>query len=458
MTPSAEARFALKSRRVVLPGQAVPGPAVIVIDGGRIESVTAGDAAPKDAPVEDLGDLVVLPGGVDTHAHINEPGRTDWEGFATATAAAAAGGVTTVVDMPLNSIPATTSLAALNTKAESAAGQCRIDYGFWGGIIPGNSAELAPMIDAGIMGFKCFLIESGVDEFPMVGEAELRRAMPILASRGVPLLVHAELESPVSVAAGNPKSYGRYVASRPQRWEVDAIRMVIKLAAEFKCMTHIVHLSAGDALADIVAARAAGVPLTAETCPHYLAFTAEEIPDGATHYKCAPPIREAKNRERLWQGLAEGSIEFVVSDHSPCTPQLKLMDKGDFDHAWGGIAGLQFARAVTWTEMQRRGLGWDRLARWTSEAPATFAGLKAKKGRIAAGQDADLVVFDDKSSFTLTAAMVKHRHSVTPYAGRQLSGVVRRTYLRGGVIFQEGQLPMTPRGHQLFRHHKGEQA
>lgn len=429
--------------QVVLPGTSAPVPAMFEVFEGRIRQVQVTDGAVHEAvsagvPVFDFKDLVVLPGLVDTHAHINEPGRTDWEGFETATRAAAVGGITTVIDMPLNSIPATTSLAALGTKEAAASGKCRIDYGFWGGVIPGNSAELEPMVRAGAFGFKCFLCPSGVDEFPHVVEKDLRAAMPILARLGVPLLVHAELESPVAVHERDPRKYRGFLESRPQKWEVDAIRQVIELARETGCRTHIVHLSAADALPILERARAEGVSITAETCPHYLSFTAEEIPDGATHFKCCPPIRESDNRELLWRAIAARQIEFIVSDHSPCTPGLKLRESGDFAKAWGGIAGLQFGLPVIWSEMRSRGFGLGDLAQLMSSRTAAFLGLESRKGAIAPGMDADFVVFDPVAEARIEEANVLHRHSLTPYAGRSVRGRVIRTFLRGTEIAADG--------------------
>lgn len=434
---------AFKSTRVLLPDGLKA--ATVVVRDGRIAEVRTGTRADGI----DLGSAVLMPGIVDTHAHINEPGRTDWEGFATATRAAAAGGITTVVDMPLNSIPPTTTLAAMRAKASAAEGQCAIDYAFWGGIVPGNAAELEPMVRAGIMGFKCFLIDSGVDEFPMSDERTLREAMPILARLGVPLLVHAELESPTGARTG--RTYESYLASRPQRWEVDAIRLVIGLARETGCRTHIVHLSAADALVDLSSARAAGVPITAETCPHYLAFEAEKIPDGATHFKCAPPIREHSNRERLWRAVASSEIEFIVSDHSPCTPALKRMEEGDFERAWGGIAGLQFSLPVIWSEMKKRGMTLAELSERMSARTARFLGLAGRKGSIVVGADADLVVWNPEATFSPTPDQVLHRHPITPYEGLTLHGVVEQTYVRGNLVYDRGRFPASPAGRWIGR-------
>ena len=433
-------RRALRSTRIVTPDGFFDG--AVVLDGEKIV-----DMVDRDDGAEELGDLVLMPGLVDSHAHLNEPGRTDWEGFDTATRAAAAGGVTTIVDMPLNCIPVTTSLDALRVKQAAVADHAHIDYGFWGGIVPGNTHELQPMIDAGVRGFKAFLCFSGIDDFQASTETDLRAAMPILAAANVPLLVHAELESDAP-RFGDPHLYASFLASRPPRWETDAIALVTRLAAEYRCPTHIVHLSAADALAAAERARAAGVPLSLETCPHYLTLEAESVPDGHTEWKCAPPIREHANRERLWEGLRRGTIELVVSDHSPCTPDLKKRETGDFEHAWGGIASLQLALPLVWTEAQARGFSLLDLARWMSAAPAALARLP-HKGRIAPGMDADLVVLEPDARFTITPELLYFRHKLTPYMGRTVTGRVRSTLLRGTTIFTDGEFPALARGRRL---------
>lgn len=432
----------VRSRRVVTPGGIAP--AAIHVRGGKIERVAAWDEVPAGAAVDDVGELAVLPGIVDTHVHLNEPGRAEWEGFATATRAAAIGGVTTLVDMPLNSIPPTTTRAALAAKREAARGQCAVDVGFWGGVVPGNAGELAGMVEDGVRGFKCFLVDSGVPEFGWVGERELLPAMRVLAGLGAPLLVHAEVAGPIEVATArlsgaDPRRYATYLASRPESAEEQAIALVTGLCRETGARTHIVHHSAAGALPLLRAARERGLPLTAETCPHYLHFTAEAIPDGATPFKCAPPIREAQNREALWRALAEGVLDMVASDHSPCTPGLKAIEAGDFVAAWGGVAGLQLALPVVWTEAAARGHTLAQIARWMCEAPARLAGLTGQKGTIAAGADADLLVFDDAAAQTVTPEVVHHRHKVTPYAGETLRGVVHATYLRGQRIAERGR-------------------
>lgn len=424
----------IRSRRVVTPSGT--GPASIVIEDGKIAAVLAWD----DGADVDAGELAILPGIVDTHVHLNEPGRTEWEGFATATRAAAAGGTTTLVDMPLNSIPATTTREALAAKRLAARGQCAVDVGFWGGVVPGNAGELAGMVLDGVRGFKCFLVESGVDEFGWVGEPELVPAMQILAGLHVPLLVHAEVMGPIAraeaaLAGADPRAYATYLASRPPAAEEEAIALVTRLCRATGARTHIVHHSAASALDQLRAARAEGLPLTAETCPHYLRFAAEQIPDGATAWKCAPPIRDEANRELLWAALAEGVLSLVASDHSPCTPALKQPEAGDFLAAWGGIAGLQLALPVVWTEARARGHSLDDLVRWMCAAPARLAGLTGKKGAIVAGNDADLVIFDDAALVQVDAPMIRHRHSITPYAGALLHGRVHATYLRGHRVF-----------------------
>ncbi len=437
-------KFAIRSKRVMLPFSS-PQARTILVSAEKIEGIFGYQELPSDCPVMDVGNSVVMPGIVDTHAHINEPGRTEWEGFRTATRAAAAGGITTVIDMPLNSIPATTSVKALQAKAESARGQCSVDYGFWGGVVPGNCGELQPMVDQGVMGFKAFLIDSGVDEFPSVTEADLKKAMPILAKAGVPLLVHAELQTLGSsgfvgfVGSLGSVSYAHYLSSRPQKWEVDAIQLMIRLAGETGCRVHIVHLSAADALEDLTRARASGIPITVETCPHYLALASEEIRDGATQFKCAPPIREKQNQDRLWKALETSQIDFIVSDHSPCTPRLKNLDVGDFDRAWGGVSGLQFSLPVIWTEMKNRNLEFSHLVRWMCEGPAQFLGLGNRKGKIAPGYDADLVILNPEKSFTLSPSMIQHRHLLTPYEAHVLDGVVEKTFLRGHCVYESGR-------------------
>jgi allantoinase len=439
----------IRSQRVVTPDGVRP--AAIHITGGVIERVAEWGDVPAGATLRDHGDAAVLPGIVDTHVHLNEPGRTEWEGFATATRAAAVGGVTTLVDMPLNSIPPTTTREAFAAKRSAAAGQCAVDVGFWGGVVPGNQRELAGMVADGVRGFKCFLVDSGVEEFGWVGETELAPAMQILAGLRVPLLVHAEVAGPIdqasaALASADPRKYATYLASRPPAAEEQAIALVTRLCRATNARTHIVHHSAASALPLLREARAAGLPLTAETCPHYLHFTAEAIPDGATPFKCAPPIRDAANREALWEALADGTLDFVASDHSPCTPNLKAMEQGDYMAAWGGVAGLQLALPVVWTEAKRRGHTLADLVRWMCAGPARLAGLTGKKGAIAPGADADLVAFAPDESTIVSADRVQHRHKITPYAGETLRGAVHATYLRGNLVAEHGKALATDLG------------
>jgi allantoinase len=441
-----------RSRRVVSPHGVHP--AAVHVRDGVITSVSGYDEIGAHSTLVDAGNAILLPGLIDTHVHINDPGRADWEGFESATLAAAAGGITTVVDMPLNSVPATTTSAALAAKRERAEGRTSVDVGFWGGLVPDNIAQLRPLAEAGVLGFKCFLVPSGVDEFGHLGEAELRRALPVLAELGLPLLAHAELPGPLAAAApdgGNPRSYARYLASRPARAEVEAIELLIALARETGAHVHIVHVSAAQAIPVLRAARAEGVPITAETCPHYLHFAAEHVPDGATEYKCAPPIRGVSNREQLWRALASGDLQVIASDHSPCPAPLKQRETGTFDGAWGGIASLQLGVSIVWTGARRRGYDIAHVAEWMAAAPARLASLASRKGAIATGCDADLVVFDPDASWTVDAGRLHHRHPITPYAGETLAGSVLATYLRGEKIYEAGHAVGGPRGRALTR-------
>ncbi len=448
----------LRSQRVVTPTGVRP--ASVHVAAGRIVAVAEISAAPAGAHVVDAGEAVIMPGVVDTHVHVNEPGRTAWEGFATATMAAAAGGVTALVDMPLNCIPATTTLAALHTKIAETAGKLWVDVGFWGGVVPGNVGELAAMAAAGALGFKCFLVESGVEEFGFVREPELRPAMHELARLRSQLLVHAEMPGPIAAAEAelartqpDPRRYATYLASRPRAAENQAIDLLVRLCRETGARTHVVHHASADALPTIAAARAAGLPLSAETCPHYLSFAAEDIPDGATAWKCAPPIRERDNREQLWQALRTGVLQLVASDHSPCSPALKRQELGDFQAAWGGISGLQMALSVVWTEARARGFEIVDVVRWMCEGPAQLAGLAGRKGCIAVGADADLVIFADADTYTVEPTGVLHRHKITPYAGRTLAGVVTSTYVRGRRVWHRGELEGPPHGQTFAREH-----
>jgi allantoinase len=449
----------IRGQRVVLPDSITP--ASVHIHEGKITNISSYDDVIANCEIVEVGESsIVMPGLVDSHVHINEPGRTDWEGFATATRAATAGGVTTLIDMPLNSIPPTTTAEGLKAKVGAARGQCHVDVGFWGGVVPGNTPELAGLMKAGVVGFKCFLIHSGVDEFPNVTELDLRTALPELARLRAVLIVHAEVPGPIDRAdayrstAGEaseverlrPSAYKTFLKSRPRAAENEAVDLMVRLGREFGARIHIVHHSSADALPVLREARKTGVSITAETCPHYLFFAAEEIGDGATEFKCCPPIRERENREQLWEALADGTIDMVVSDHSPCPPGMKLGNSGDFLKAWGGISSLQLRLPVTWTEAKRRGHSIEDLARWLCNGPAALVGLAGRKGAIGVGGDADIVVWNPEKEFLVEPHMLHHRHKLTPYVGRRLAGVVEKTFLRGKKIYDAGEFVTEPRG------------
>jgi len=424
------------------------GPATVVIEQGQIRAIEAYETSLPE--LRDYGSSVIAPGLVDCHVHVNEPGRTEWEGFETATRAAASGGVTALVDMPLNSIPVTTTRAALEEKLDSAQGHVFVDVGFWGGVVPGNHAELARLADGGALGCKAFLCDSGIDEFPRSTEADLRQAMPALRDAGLPLLAHAELELGGAPPAGDPRAYGTYLGSRPAAWEDAAIALLIRLCRETGCAVHVVHLSSAASVPQLRQAKDEGLPITVETCPHYLCLEAESIPDGATHFKCAPPIREHENREALWGALFEGVIDFVISDHSPCTPALKVPERGDFQAAWGGIASLGLGLPAIWTEARSRGASLEQLVRWTSSAPSRFAGLERRKGALTRGFDADLVIWDPEQAFSVSEHAVFFRHRISPFLGKTLTGKVRETWLRGRLVYGEAGHVGEPAG-QLLR-------
>ena len=427
-------------------------PASVFMRGGAIAAVESEQVTvPGGFSLLDFGDRVVMPGLVDTHVHVNEPGRTDWEGFETATRAAAAGGVTTIFDMPLNCVPPTTSVAALREKAAAAGGKTFVDVGFWGGVVPGNTAELAGMKRLGVPGFKCFLVPSGVPEFGHVSSSELGSALREIARIGAVLLVHAEDPRHIeSSTPDDPRKYATYLATRPSRAEDDAVALLARLCRESGARVHVVHLSSASALGVMESARADGVPLSAETCPHYLCFAAGEVPDGATEFKCAPPIREDSNRERLWSGVESGAIEMIVSDHSPSPPELKSLSTGDFLSAWGGISSLQLRLPAVWTTARRRGHTLDDLVRWLSAAPARLGGLADRKGAIAPRFDADFVVWDPDVEFEVRADSIHHRHKLTPWLGRRLRGEVHATFLAGEKIFENGSFAAVPRGRVLL--------
>ena len=428
--------FALKSSQVITPDGIRQ--AVVWVNNGRIADVLSELPSDFSSVVHDLGDKVVMAGVIDPHVHINEPGRTDWEGFDTATRAALAGGLTTLVDMPLNSSPVTTTADAFDQKLAALPGKLHTHCGFWGGLVPGNTNEIEPLIEKGVLGFKAFLTHSGIDEFPNTSENDLRKAMPILARYNLPLLVHCELLTDETRATGEVRSYQNYLASRPKEWEDNAIALMIRLCEEFNCRTHIVHLSSANSIEPIARAKQNGLPLTVETAQHYLFFEAEGIPDGQTQFKCAPPIRERTNRNRLWEALKGGIIDFVATDHSPAPAELKLLESGNFMKAWGGIASLQLALPVLWTAARQRGCTLSDITRWLCEKPAVLAGLAGRKGKIAKGFDADLIVWDPAETFVVSESILEHKHKITPYLNEALYGVVEQTYLAGDLVFKQG--------------------
>jgi len=431
--------FILHSKRVITPnGEAE---AFVWIRDGTIKSVSKNcpDAAVK---IFECGNDVIMPGVIDPHVHINEPGRTEWEGFDTATKAAIAGGVTTLVDMPLNSSPVTTTAKAFDEKIEAAEKKLHANCGFWGGLVPGNQKEIEPLIEKGVLGFKAFLTHSGIDDFPNVTEEDLRKAMPVIAKHRLPLLVHCELTDDRRKMTDDRRSYKDYVASRPKHWEDNAIALMIRLCEEYKCRTHIVHLSSANSIEPIKRAKEKGLPLTVETAQHYLFFHAEEIKDGATAFKCAPPIREKENNTQLWQALKEGIVDFVATDHSPSTPELKELQSGDFTKAWGGIASIQFALPVLWTAAKQRGFTLSDVCGWLSANSAKLIGQESRKGKVAEGYDADLIAWNPDESFVVAEDIIQHKHKVTPYLGKELFGVVKQTYLAGENVFDKGRMTL----------------
>lgn len=432
--------LAIKSTRIITPGGVCNG--MVIIENGIITDI-ANSSGTSDSRIIDVQDKIVMPGIIDPHVHINEPGRTEWEGFYSATKAALAGGITALVDMPLNSSPVTTTAKAFDEKFLAAKDQLHTNCGFWGGVIPGNEHDIEPLIQKGVLGFKAFLTHSGINEFPNVTENDLMKVMPLIAKYNLPLLVHCELTTNLTTTQthtpNNNRSYKNYLASRPRQWEDDAIALMIRLCEEYNCRVHIVHLSSSDSIGQIAAAKQKGLPITAETGQHYLYFNAEEIKDGHTEFKCAPPIREKENNDKLWQGLNSGTIDFVATDHSPCVPGLKELESGDFMKAWGGIASVQFALPVLWSVAREKGCSLNDISKWLCENPAKLAGLAAKKGRIQQGFDADILVWDDKKEFTVSEDLILHKHKITPYLNEKLYGVVEQTYLSGEKVFDKGK-------------------
>ena len=440
------------SNRIVTPQGTVPG--ALLVEDSMIRAICHRSEIPGNVIRHDHSNDAILPGLVDTHVHINQPGRTEWEGFRTATRAAAAGGFTTLVDMPLNCLPETTTVAALEVKRQSAQGECFVDWAPWGGAVADNQQHILPLSQAGVLGYKCFLIYPGCDGFTMIDQQQLEAALPHIAQSGLPLLVHAELAGPIDRAAqslqtADWRKYATYLASRPDEAELEAIRLMIRLCRQYKFRLHIVHLSTALALDDIRTARAEGLPITVETCPHYLHFTAEQIPDGSTLHKCAPPIRSHENQQALWQALGDGTIDMIVTDHSPCPPHMKRQDTGRFDQAWGGIAGLSLALSIVHTECATRGFALDHIARWMSHAPSTLAGITHRAGALIPGREANFTIFNTDAEFTVTSDDLHYRHPISPYLNENLRGKVQATYLRGEPVYREATFAPTPTGHEI---------
>ena len=443
-------QHAIYSKNIITPRGTVEG--TIIINNGKI--VTIAQQSPAAVPCEDASELVVMPGLIDSHVHINEPGRTDWEGFQHATKAAAAGGITSLIEMPLNASPVTTSPEAFEAKLAATQGNLYVNCGFWGGVVPGNAHHLEALLNAGVWGFKAFLVHSGIDDFPAVSQHDLQQAMPIIAKLGVPLLAHAELDlGPESTQqlVQTPQSYQAYLRSRPKSWEDQAVAMLAQLAGQYSCQTHIVHVSSSQAIPIIQRAKAAGIPLTAETCTHYLYFDAEHIPDGGTIYKCAPPIREKDNNLLLWQALTDGVLDFVVTDHSPSPPGMKDLDGGSFANAWGGISGLQWSLPAFWAKASKKQLPIAKLVQWMASDVAAFVGLEHRKGAIAPGMDADLVIWDPYEEISPKAQGCFSRHPISPYLGQPLLGAVKKTYVNGQLAYDISEFGATPYGELLLR-------
>ncbi len=444
--------LAIKGNNLLLPDGLSSG--LILLKDGKIADILTSLDYTIDTVVVDAGNNIVMPGVIDPHVHINEPGRTEWEGFDTATKAAAAGGITTLVDMPLNSSPVTTSAKKFELKLQEAKNNLHVNCGFWGGVIPGNTNELEGLIEKGVLGLKAFLTHSGIDEFPNASKEDLRKALLILRKYNKPLLVHCELDDwheDMILLDENPTSYQAYLKSRPCSWEDNAIAMMIELCRETEGHVHIVHLSSADSLVQIRAARKEGLPLTVETGQHYLFFNAEDIADGDTRYKCAPPIREKENNEKLWEALRDGTIDFIATDHSPAPPEMKEIESGNFKKAWGGIAGLQFALPVAWTAAKARGIKVDQTSKWLSANPAYFLQLDSSKGKIKKGFDADITCWNPDKKFKVEAKNIQHRHKITPYEGLELYGTVMQTYVNGIKIYDEGKLLNLSKGEIVIK-------
>ena len=432
-------------------------PATISFNNGIITKIDYKKLDDAEDPIAiGCGDNILMPGIIDVHVHINEPGRTDWEGFDTATQAAAAGGITTVVDMPLNSSPVTTTLEAFNKKLNASKNKLLVNCGFYGGLIPGNANHMEELIQAGVLGIKCFLTHSGIDEFPNVTEKDLDEAMPIIAKHNTPLLVHCEIHDkeiecdPIAIGfENNPTSYKHFLASRPKQWENDAIDLMIKLCRKHHCLVHIVHVSSAEALHKIEKAKQEGLPITAETCPHYIYFNAENIPDATCIYKCAPPIREKANNELLKQALQSGVLNFISTDHSPASPSIKEIETGNLKKAWGGIAGLQFLLPASWTALKEI-MPLEKFIPLLTSKPAEF--IKANnKGEIKIGKDADFIIWNPEEKRVVVKEDILFKHKISPYIGEELFGTVKRTIINGETVFQNNKIINQNKGRWLLR-------
>ena len=423
-------------------------PATVCIENNIISEIHQH----KIEGAEDVGDHILMPGVIDAHVHINEPGRTDWEGFDTATQAAAAGGITTVVDMPLNASPVTTTVNAFDEKLAASKNKLHVNVGFYGGLIPGNQNDLEGLLQVGVLGIKCFLTHSGIDEFPNVTEKEIDAAMPVIAKYGLPLLAHCEIfkKEVDNKFSDFPNSYRYYLESRPKQWENDAVDLMIKLCGKHNCKTHIVHVSSAEALIKIKNAKEEGLPLTAETCAHYIYFNAEDIPDSNCLYKCAPPIREKENNDQLKDALADGVLDFITTDHSPAPPDIKELQTGNLQKAWGGIAGLQFLLPAAWTAMKGK-LSIEKFIPLLTSHPAKFLQVDDRKGKLAVGYDADLVIWNPEEKFEVKPAEILHRYDCSPYNGQHLFGTIQHTIVNGTTVYQNKKVIHKNGGQLILR-------
>ena len=411
-------------------------PATITFRHGKIEAI---DFIKLPAAIS-YGHLVIMPGIIDPHVHVNEPGRTEWEGFNTATLAAAAGGITTIVDMPLNASPVTTTLNAFKQKLEASEGQLNVNCGFYGGLVPHHKKELENLLNEGILGVKCFLVHSGIDEFPESSKQDIVDILPFLKNANLTLLVHCELQtSQPPEWIGDAGSYKSYLQSRPREWENNAISMVIELARDFHTPIHIVHVSSSEALPAIALAKASGISISAETCPHYIYFSSEEVQDNNTLFKCAPPIREKENNRLLKEALKSRVLDFIASDHSPAPPELKKVEDGDFIKAWGGIAGLQMMLPASWTALKEM-ITLEEFIPMLTSRPAEFLKLEKQKGAISVGLDADFVIWSPEEKFIVSEDDIYYKHKANPYSGRPMFGMVRCTIVNGINVYQDKQI------------------